>query len=230
MSNLLPDARLRLAASFVRSGARFADIGTDHAYLPIYLLREGRIASAVAADVAEGPLGRARRNVEECGLSDRIELRLADGLSGMEGCGLTDIAICGMGGELIAAILRAAPFVREGDVRLILQPMTRIAELRRYLAAEGFAIDGERYAVAAGRAYTCLCVTFTGVPYPIDAVTAELGFHERRLPEDRAAFAALLDEREREALARIRGKRLGGADTTEEETMLAAIAAERERL
>lgn len=230
MSNILPDARLSLVASLVRPGARFADIGTDHAYLPIYLLQRGQIEFAVAADVASGPLERARRNVAAAGLSDRVELRLADGLSGMEGLSLTDIAICGMGGELIAAILQAAPFVRVGDVRLILQPMTRTAELRRYLAAEGFAVLAERYAVAAGRAYTCLCATYTGEPYAMDAVTAELGSFSLRAPEDAAAYAALLAEREREAAARIRGKRVGGADTLEEETLLAAIAAERERL
>ena len=227
---MLPDSRLQAVASLVRDGARFADIGTDHAYLPIHLLESGRILSAVAADVAEGPLLRARRNVEEAGLSDKITLLLADGLTGMDDLGLTDIAICGMGGELIASILSAAPFVRDGRVRLILQPMTRTAELRQYLAKEGFAVLCERYAVAAGRAYTCLCVTYSGTSYPIDPVTAVLGTSSLRDERDTVAYAAFLDEREREARARIRGRLAGGADIGGDEILLAAIAAEREKL
>ena len=89
----------------MRQGAVFADIGTDHAHLPIFLLKTGKIARAVAADVNEGPLDRARRNAMSEGVAEKIDFRLANGLAGMDELGLTDIAICGMGGELIAAIL-----------------------------------------------------------------------------------------------------------------------------
>ena len=97
MNNSALDARLLSVASLVRRGARFADVGTDHAYLPLYLLEEGMISSAVAADIAEGPLATARANVMASGREGDVTLLLANGLSGMDGLGLTDIAICGMG-------------------------------------------------------------------------------------------------------------------------------------
>jgi tRNA (adenine22-N1)-methyltransferase len=224
------DPRLSLVADLVRDGACFADIGTDHAYLPLYLLSEGRIRAAVAADVAEGPLERARANVRAAGREGEVTLLLADGLTGMEGLGLSDIAICGMGGELIASILEAAPFVRDPAVRLILQPMTRADSLRRYLAFAGFSILAERYTEAAGRVYLCLCVAFDGVSRRIDDIAAVLGDPTARDERDREAFLAFLDLREREAAARLLGKREGGADATLEEDLLAAIAAERSRI
>ncbi len=224
------DPRLALVAELVRDGARFADVGTDHAYLPIHLLAMGRICSAVASDVAEGPLERARANVRAAGREGEVTLLLADGLSGMEGLGLSDIAVCGMGGELIASILEAAPFVRDPAVRLILQPMTRADSLRRYLASTGFRILSERYAAAGGRVYLCLCATFDGETRSLDDIAAVLGDARARDGRDREAFLSFLDLREREAVSRLRGKREGGADASAEECLLAAIAAERSRI
>lgn len=225
---ILPDARLSLAAELVRPGARFADIGTDHATLPLALLSGGRISYAVAADVAEGPLNRARENVRGTGYESRITLMLANGLSGMEDLGLTDIAICGMGGELIATILREAPFVKTPSVQLVLQPMTRADVLRRYLAAAGFAVLAERYAVSAGRAYLCLLVSFDGRVREVDEITAVLGTRALRDARDREAFLQYLKTRKHEVEARLRGKREGGVDTCGDETLLEAILAEME--
>ncbi|MBQ2718458.1 MAG: SAM-dependent methyltransferase [Clostridia bacterium] len=224
------DPRLSLAASLVREGARFADVGTDHAYLPLWLLSEGRLSYAVASDVAVGPLERARANVRAEGREGEVTLLLTDGLAGMEGLSLTDVAICGMGGEMIVSILAAAPFVREQRVRLILQPMTHAADLRRYLAAEGFAVLGERYATAAGKVYLCLAAEYTGEPYALPAPMAELGSAALRDARDTEAFLAFLVLRERDTRARLAGKRQGGVDARDEEELLAAIAAEREAL
>ncbi len=224
------DPRLALAASFVRPGAHFADVGTDHAYLPLWLLGEGRIASAVASDIAAGPLGRARENVRAAGREGEVTLLLTPGLTGMEELGLTDIAICGMGGEMILSILAAAPFVKEGGVRLILQPMTHLADVRSTLAAEGFAIVRERCALAAGRPYVCLAATYTGERRILSPEAAELGDRRAWDERDTEAFLALLAAREREVLARIAGKTQGGADTAAEVALLSAIAAEREML
>ena len=230
MNNFDLDARLLSVASLVRRGAHFADVGTDHAYLPIHLLQKGQIRSAVASDIAKGPLASARANVLAAGYETEVTLLLTDGLLGMDRLSLTDIAICGMGGELIVDILMAAPFVKDADIRLILQPMSRAEVLRAYLASEGFSVLAERYSVAAGRAYLALAVAYTGVPYEIDPVRAVLGDPTLRAPEDAAAYSAYLDAREREALCRLRGKTDGGISTAAEDALLLAIKQEREGL
>ena len=97
--------RLLSAADFVRQDAILADIGTDHAYLPLFLLSEGRIKKAFCSDVNEGPLASARANADAAGLLDRVEFTLADGADALSGRGITDYAICGMGGELISDIV-----------------------------------------------------------------------------------------------------------------------------
>ncbi len=190
-----PDARLRLAASFVREGAVFADIGTDHAYLPIYLLERGRIARAICADIVDGPLERARENLAAAGFLSRVRTIKTDGLRGLDGEGLTDIAICGMGGELIVHILEAAPFVRDPAIQLILQPMSRAAVLRRYLAENGFSVHAEGLARAAGRVYACLSVAYDGIGREIGEAEAEIGHPPCDTEEERALFASLLDRK-----------------------------------
>ncbi len=169
--------RLSAAAEFVRAGAVFADIGTDHASLPIYLASLGKVKRAYACDVAEKPVELAKNNVDASGYSDIIEVRLTDGFSGLEGMGLTDAAVCGMGGELISALLSAecARFLRTDKVRLILQPMSRSAFLRHYLASEGFEIEDEIIVRDMGRQYEIMCAVYTGVPYTLTHVEEQLG-------------------------------------------------------
>lgn len=155
-------ARLTVAATLVRDGVRVVDVGTDHAYLPVQLVREGKCPSAIACDLRQGPLDNARKHVEEAGLSDRIELRLGNGLAPIEPEEAEDICICGMGGELIAEILDAARWVQDPGKHLVLQPMTAADDLRRYLAENGFSVDREELVRDAGRLYTLLSVTWTG--------------------------------------------------------------------
>ena len=124
------DPRLSLCASFVPAGAKLADIGTDHGYLPIWLAKTGRVIHAVAADLRPGPLERAKENVRKYQVEDIVELRLSDGLQAFLPEEADFIVIAGMGGEVIASILGALP--AEGNRRrLVLQPMTRAEELRR---------------------------------------------------------------------------------------------------
>lgn len=224
------DGRLLTVSDLVRQGAVFADIGTDHAYLPLYLLQEGRISRAVASDVAKGPLERARRNVMSVGQSEKVTLLLCDGLSGMEGLGLTDIAICGMGGEVIASILSAAPFVREKGIRLILQPMSKASLLRKYLYENGFAIEEERVAASSGKIYFCLAASY-GAPLRVPTDTEiEIGSPRLVCDEERTVYLAYLQTQKKAAEKRLEGKRAGGLSTEEEEKFLRALLTESERI
>lgn len=150
--------RLRTVADLVPEGARLVDVGTDHAYLPAALLLEGKIPGAVAADLREGPLNRARQTAAEYGLGDKIAFRLCDGLVGIQKQEAEAVAIAGMGGETIADILAAAPWVREQNVPLILQPMSSMTDLRIWLESNGFAIQEERLAREGDTLYVILSV------------------------------------------------------------------------
>lgn len=150
--------RLRMVGELVPAGARLADVGTDHAYLPAALILEGKIPWAIAADLRRGPLDRARATVREYGLTGKVAFRLCDGLSGIQPDEVDAAVIAGMGGETIAAILSAAPWVRERDVPLILQPMSSFPDLRSWLRRSGFAIQEERLAREGDTLYTALLV------------------------------------------------------------------------
>ena len=212
------DGRLASAAGLVRQGARFADIGTDHAHLPLALLREGRIESAVCSDINRGPLDSAMANAREAGFFEKIRFVLTDGAAALADEGLTDIAICGMGGELIAAIIEAAPFLKDSGIRLILQPMSRQGQLRRYLAREGFAVINEVYSYSQGKYYVTLCAEYTGVRYEPSLYERELGraeFLDTGCPE----CLGYLDARLRVYEKIARGKREGGEAECDEELL-----------
>ncbi len=168
--------RLLAAADCVRLGSFLADVGTDHAYLPVYLFGKGRIRGAVASDVNKKPLESAERHIAEYGFEKDLHTLLADGLDGVAAYFPDDITILGMGGELIARILSEAPFVKNKAIRLILQPMSRAEDLRSYLAGAGFAITDEILVAEGQRIYQIICATYDGVPRecrPIDALVGK---------------------------------------------------------
>lgn len=169
------DSRLRLCASFVRQGARVADIGTDHAYLPVWLCANGICPSAIAADINPEPLQSGKRTVEAAHLEDKITLRLSDGLKEIAADEVDDIVIAGMGGELIARIIGACDYARDPEKRFILQPMTRSEELLRRLCAGGFQILRQDCCVASNKCYTVLLVQYSGENRSYDALYPYLG-------------------------------------------------------
>ena len=206
--------RLLAAASFVRAGAVVADVGTDHAYLPIYLVERGIAARAVASDINKGPYERAQANVAQHSLSHKIDTLCVGGLEGIDSFSPTDVLICGMGGELISNILGAAPFVKDPAVRLILQPMTHPELLRKYLNENGFSIIDETV-VLDDRLYQIICAEFSGKTEKYSDVELLLG---KINIKKRADELILLCEREISLLCEIRrAKLLGGADASGED-------------
>lgn len=158
MRHLELSPRLRLLAGWVRPGARVADVGTDHAYLPVWLVLHDRVASAIASDLREGPLARARETGRTCGAAG-VDFRLCDGLSGIRPDEADTIVIAGMGGENIAAILAAAPWTADGAHTLLLQPQSRAEDLRRFLSEHGFRIVRESLVRDRGILYPCMEAT-----------------------------------------------------------------------
>lgn len=144
--------RLRLLADWVPPGARLADIGTDHAYLPVWLRLHGRAAFAIACDLREGPLARARETGRTWG-ADGIDYRLGNGLAVVSPEEADTVVIAGMGGENIAAILARAPWTADGRHTLLLQPQSRAEVLRAFLAESGYAIRREALVKDRGTLY-----------------------------------------------------------------------------
>ncbi|MBQ7465461.1 MAG: SAM-dependent methyltransferase [Oscillospiraceae bacterium] len=155
MKELHLQPRLQMLADLVPPAAALADVGTDHGYLPVYLLQKGAICQAIASDIGAEPLDHARRTAEEYGVS--LELRLCDGLQGIAPEEVDTVVIAGVGGESIITILSAAPWTKNG-CRLILQPMTRQELLRRWLAENGYRFTAERLVEDKGTIYPILCV------------------------------------------------------------------------
>lgn len=156
------DSRLRLCADFVRQGVTLADIGTDHAYLPIWLVKEGIIEHALACDINEGPLNAGSADVNRYGLSQKITLRLSNGLSCVSKDEADDIVIAGMGGELIARILSDCEWAKTSGKHFILQPMTKCEVLIRFLYENGFEIISQQACECDNKHYTVMLAHYTG--------------------------------------------------------------------
>ena len=156
MESMILTPRLACMAALVPQNARLADIGTDHGKLPISLLLDGHIASAIGSDIRSGPLAHAERNAKEHNVS--LSLRLAPGLEAVRAEECDTVTIAGMGGQTIAEILTAAPWTAQGNHLLLLQPMTMIAELRRWLYAHGYAVERETLCREDRRRYVVLSV------------------------------------------------------------------------
>ena len=145
--------RLTAVAMLVTQESRLADIGTDHAFVRISLVEEGRIPSALAMDVNKGPLERAKEHIRMHGLEEYIETRLSDGLDLLKPGEADTVLIAGMGGALTIRILAKRPGLT-GEIReLIVQPQSEIAAVRRFLGQEGWKIVQERMVREDGKYY-----------------------------------------------------------------------------
>lgn len=218
------DDRLLAVAACVPQGAYLADVGTDHAYLPLYLAEKGILSGAVASDIHKGPLESADKNIREAGYASLIDTVLTDGLQGLEGYPITDIAIAGMGGLMIAGILEKAPFLRERHPRLILQPMQHIPDLRRYLGENGFAITKETQATAEGKFYQIICAVYDGTVRTYTETELLLGrYNMEHKNENRENFRRLCQRQLDVFREKIKGLEKGGYSAEKEKQIYISI-------
>lgn len=145
--------RLQAIADMVTEGYRLADIGTDHGYIPIWLIQHGRIPSAIAMDVNQGPLDRAADHIREAHLESYIRVKLSDGFSALDENEADCAVIAGMGGSLIIRILREGEKKAERLQELILQPQSDVPSVRKYIRENGFSIQDENMILEDGKYY-----------------------------------------------------------------------------
>ena len=134
-------------------GAVVADIGTDHGYLPIYLVQEGIAASAIAMDLRKGPLDKAKKHIRDNCLEDRIQTRLSDGLEKLSANEADIITICGMGGRLIADIVTKGMNVITRNTTLIVSPQSEVGDFRHFLVSQRLVVDDEKMLKEDGKYY-----------------------------------------------------------------------------
>lgn len=167
--------RLIAVAELVPFGSCVVDIGTDHAYVPVHLIRSGRAAKVIASDVHEGPVDNARHVVEKAGLESVIEIRLGSGFETVKSEEVDVAILAGMGGFLIRDLIIECMALVKNLKLLVLQPMVAIRELRSWLVEMGFELVEERVAVEGKKYYEIFSVRYTGVCQFADEKLAEIG-------------------------------------------------------
>ena len=167
--------RLSLCACLTRPGVPVADIGTDHGYLPVWLLRAGRCPRALAADINPGTLRSAMENGRKYGVKDSLRFLQSDGLQGLSPEDADDIVIAGMGGQLTLRIVEEALWLRDARKRLVLQPMSCAPQLRQGLYALGFDILEERACLDGGKVYSAFSAVFAGALPPMPPLYPYMG-------------------------------------------------------
>lgn len=167
--------RLSAVAQLVREDTSLADVGCDHGYLPAYLIMNGKIKSAVACDINKGPLDSCIQLVADYSFEDKIKCVLSDGLCNIAENECDDIAICGMGGELIAQILDNCTWAKNSSKHFILNPMTHPEILRKYLCDNGFEIQNDIIVKEGRHCYSVFDAYYTGNIFNCDKSYYYLG-------------------------------------------------------
>lgn len=154
--------RLMTAAALVTQGYTLADVGTDHGYIPIYLLQQKKIPAAIAMDINEGPLERAKEHIALYGLQAYIQTRLSDGVAALKPGEVEAVLIAGMGGGLVMHILKDGEKICQSAKELILQPQSEIEHVREFLREEGYTILAEDMVYEDGKFYPMMKVQYQG--------------------------------------------------------------------
>lgn len=194
--------RLRAVAELTLPYTRVADIGSDHAYLPIFLIESGRAVFAVAGEVRPGPLAAAQKSIAAAGLNGCIEARLGDGLAVLAPGEVEAAVLSGMGGQAIHDILARSPEVMSTLRRVVCQPMNAAASLRIWLLRQGWSLVAEELVLEDGRLYEIMAAE-PGTMSPIEPILLEIGplLWQQRHPLVRQHCDRLLAALERQAQA-----------------------------
>ena len=190
--------RLNTVVSMVKPCRAIADVGTDHGYVPVFLVRAKTVEQAVAMDVRKGPLSRAREHVREAGLSGQIELRLSDGLEKLVPGEVSGAVIAGMGGMLMLKILEEGLDTANSMEQLILSPQSDLKLVRRWLEGHGFYLEEERLVLEEGKFYTVMRAVKGK-----EALTEEEAAYGPRLLENREPLLGKFLEKEKEKRRRV---------------------------
>lgn len=185
--------RLYAVAGLVTEGASVADIGTDHGYVPIYLVEQKIAVKALALDVNRGPLERARMHIAGHGLKRQIETRLSDGLKAVRPGEVDTVIASGMGGPLVIRILENGREVLDSVKACILQPQSEIAQVRRYLVRNGYRIEREDLVLEDGKFYPVM----RAVPGEAEPYEEYEYLYGKRLLEERHPVLETYLKRER---------------------------------
>lgn len=197
--------RLERVVSFVRPCASAADIGTDHALVPVELVRRGIVKKALAMDVRPGPLSRAKEQISRAGLSDQIEPRLSDGLAALKPQEAETVIIAGMGGELIIRILTEGRHMWDSVAQWVLSPHSEVFKVRGWLLENGFAIEKEDMVCEDGKYYVLMDVrrAGSGIESPArDAEFVRLLYGDSLIRERNPVLAQYLKEEEQMLMER----------------------------
>lgn len=223
MSVLFNDMKIKLSkrlievSKFIRTGSLVADIGTDHAYLPVYLILNNIAKSVIASDINEKPCLRAMENIDLYGFGDRIKVINTNGLNGIEKYKPRDIVIAGMGGDMISEIIEHSVYVRNSEVRLILQPMTKIPRLREYLLKSGFDIIDEAL-VKDDKLYSIIYARYDGKVHKWSG--AELLIGKRNIQNNREPLSEHITLLISELEKIIAGKKRAGLNTDKNKSLM----------
>lgn len=197
--------RLERVVSFVRPCASAADIGTDHALVPVELVRRGIVKKALAMDVRPGPLSRAKEQISLAGLSDQIEPRLSDGLAALKPQEAETVIIAGMGGELIIRILTEGRHMWDSVAQWVLSPHSEVFKVRGWLLENGFSIEKEDMVCEDGKYYVLMDVrrAGSGIESPArDAEFVRLLYGDSLIRERNPVLAQYLKEEEQMLMER----------------------------
>lgn len=199
--------RLELLLSFVEPGGRVADVGTDHGFIPVELVRRAIAYKAIAMDVRPGPLLRAREHIRQAGLWERIETRLGDGVERLSSGEADTVVIAGMGGQLVIHILENGRRLW-GDVRhWILSPQSELDKVRRFLYDRGFELAREDMVEDEGKYYTVMDAVYKneGDMGQGELTDMEYRYGPKLIEEKNEVLMEFLGREERELLEIIRG-------------------------